>query len=262
MVTRKQVASSKRWVIKIGSAVLTNNGEGIDHVTISNIVSQIVSLVQDGKEIILVSSGAVAEGMQRLGWHTRPEDVHHQQAAAAVGQMGLIHTYEEHFSKHNIHTAQILLTHADLANSERQSNAKYTISTLLDMGVIPIINENDTVATEEIKFGDNDTLAALTANLITADILIILTDQDGMYDSDPRNNSDAKLLEECELSNPELNTMAGDGESMIGRGGMVTKLKAAKLAATTSASTIIASGYVANTIEQIANAESVGTLLC
>jgi len=260
MTTRKAVAESKRWVIKIGSALITNDGQGLNTQAIQSWVEQIANLHAAGKEVLLVSSGAVAEGMARIGWKLRPHALHELQAAAALGQMGLIQQFESCFKQHNIHTAQVLLTHEDLSNRQRYLNARSTLKTLLSLGAIPIINENDTVATDEIRFGDNDTLAALVSNLVEADTLIILTDQQGLFNKDPRYNKNAELISESTASNRDLLTMAGDSGT-LGQGGMRTKITAAQHAARSGATTIIASGSVENILQKIALGEEVGTLL-
>ena len=258
---RQKLSNSKRWVIKIGSALLTNDGQGLDSNAIAGWTEQIATLRKQGKEVILVSSGAVAEGMTRLGWTKRPRALHELQAAAAVGQMGLVQTYESCFKKHGIHTAQILLTHDDLSNRKRYLNARSTLRSLLDLGIIPIINENDTVATDEIRFGDNDTLAALVANLVEADILVILTDQNGLYTEDPRNNPDATLVSEGKASDPELHKMARPSAGTLGRGGMSTKITAAQRAARSGTSTLITSGRTDQALLRAAKGENLGTLL-
>jgi glutamate 5-kinase len=222
------VAEAKRLVVKVGSSLVTNEGQGLDHAALARWAEQIAELRRRKKEVVLVSSGAVAEGMQRLGWKRRPNALHELQAAAAVGQMGLVEAYESCFRKHDLHTAQILLTHEDLADRKRYLNARSTLRTLLLLGVIPVINENDTVATDEIRFGDNDTLAALVTNLIEADALVILTDQPGLYTRDPRRHTDAELVGESRAGDPTLEKMAGGVGSHIGSGGMLTKVLAAK----------------------------------
>src|SRR5574343_827164 len=227
MMQQTRLANAKRLVVKVGSALVTNNGSGLDLAAIGDWARQIATLRNEGKEIVLVSSGAVACGVQRLGWGRRPKTVHEKQAAAAVGQAGLVEAYEIAFSQHGLHTAQILLTHDDLADRKRYLNARSTLTTLLDLGVIPIINENDTVITDEIKFGDNDTLGALVANLIEADALIILTDQQGLYTADPRKNPAATLISEARAGDPSLELIAGGTGTGIGRGGMLTKILAA-----------------------------------
>jgi glutamate 5-kinase len=256
-----RLASAKRLVVKVGSALVTNNGAGLDLQAIGDWARQIHTVRQQGKEVILVSSGAVACGIQRLGWGRRPKTVHEKQAAAAVGQAGLVEVYEAAFSKFGIHTAQILLTHDDLADRKRYLNARSTLNALLDMGVVPIINENDTVITDEIKFGDNDTLGALVANLIEADALIILTDQQGLYTADPRKDPQATLIQEATAGDPALEAMAGGAGSSVGTGGMITKVIAAKRAARSGAHTVIASGHETDPILRLANGEAVGTLL-
>jgi len=255
------LADADCLVVKVGSSLVTNNGTGLDHAAISAWADQIAHLVRQQKNVILVSSGAVAEGMQRLGWKKRPTAINELQAAAAVGQMGLVQMYESCFSRHNLHTAQVLLTHDDLSDRKRYLNARSTLRTLLDMGVIPIINENDTVVTDEIRFGDNDTLASLVSNLIEADTLVILTDQPGLYTADPRKQPDAKFVQ-CETAgNPELEKMAGGAGSSIGSGGMLTKILAAKRAARSGAHTIIASGREPDVLARLAAGEAIGTQL-
>lgn len=257
---RLKIRNTRRWVVKIGSALLTNNGCGLKHELLDIWVSQIAELNKQGIEIVLVSSGAVAEGVSRLGWKQRPQVVHELQAAAAVGQMGLIQAYEVCFQKYDKHTAQILLTHDDVANRARYLNARTSLNTLLKLGVIPIVNENDSVATDEIRFGDNDTLAGLVANLIEAELLVLLTDQNGLYDADPRKNSAAKLIEQAEADDKSLESVAGEGGS-LGRGGMRTKLKAAVVAMKSGTQTVIASGSEDSILLKIANGENTGTLL-
>ncbi len=258
---RTALTKSRRIVVKVGSSLVTNQGEGLDTRAIGNWAKQITALRAKGCEVVLVSSGAIAEGMQRLGWKQRPSAVHELQAAAAVGQMGLVQVYESCFRQHQLHAAQVLLTHADLADRERYLNARSTLRTLLTLGVIPIINENDTVVTDEIKFGDNDTLGALVANLIEADALVILTDQVGLYTADPRKDPNATLVGEAEAGKPELETMAGGAGSHIGRGGMITKILAAKRAARSGAHTVIASGHEHDVLPRLLQGESIGTLL-
>jgi glutamate 5-kinase len=260
MTTRKSAGASRRWIIKIGSALITNDGQGLNSQAITSWARQIAELRASGKEIILVSSGAVAEGMARIGWKQRPHALHELQAAAALGQMGLVQHFESCFKQHGIHTAQVLLTHEDLGNRQRYLNARSTLKTLLSLGAIPIINENDTVATEEIRFGDNDTLGALVSNLVEADTLVILTDQQGLFNKDPRYHQDAELISESSASNRELLSMAG-GSGTFGQGGMRTKITAAQRAARSGATTIIASGREENILQKIASGESVGTLL-
>jgi glutamate 5-kinase len=241
--------------------LVTNNGEGLDRQAIAAWADQISQLVKDGKQVVLVSSGAVAEGMQRLGWKKRPTAVNELQAAAAVGQMGLVQMYETCFSQHGLHTAQVLLTHDDLADRKRYLNARSTLRTLLELKVIPIINENDTVVTDEIRFGDNDTLGSLVANLIEADTLVILTDQSGLYSADPRKNPDAQFIYQAVAGTPALEEMAGGAGSSVGTGGMLTKILAAKRAARSGAHTIIASGRENQVLVRLANGEAIGTHL-
>ena len=261
MKTRQQLAKSNRWVIKIGSSLVTDDGRGLDAIAIQSWTEQIAQLRKQGKEILLVSSGAVAEGMVRLNWDTRPHALHELQAAAAVGQMGLVQTYESCFKQHDILSAQILLTHDDLSDRKRYLNARSTLRSLLDLGVIPIINENDTVATDEIRFGDNDTLAALVANLVEADALIILTDQQGLFTEDPRKNPDAELIASGQANDMRLHKMAGSSGGTLGCGGMSTKLGAAQRAARSGTATLITSGRNSQALLAIANAEEHGTLL-
>jgi glutamate 5-kinase len=252
---------ARRFVVKVGSALVTNHGEGLDVGAIAEWAKQIAQLRANGQEVVLVSSGAIAEGMQRLAWKTRPQRMHQLQAAAAVGQMGMIQVYETCFREHGLHTAQVLLTHADLADRQRYLNARSTLLTLLDLGVIPIINENDTVVTDEIKFGDNDTLGALVTNLIEADCLVILTDQIGLYTADPRKDKTATLVREAKAGDPGLEVMAGTAGSAIAKGGMITKIVAAKRAARSGANTIIASGHEVDVLVRLARGEHIGTLL-
>lgn len=228
---RSKVTGAQRWVVKIGSALLTADGKGLDRQAMAVWVEQMVALHEAGVELVLVSSGAVAAGMSRLGWTSRPSAMHELQAAAAIGQMGLVQAWESSFAEHGRHTAQILLTHDDLSDRKRYLNARSTLRALVELKVIPVINENDTVVTDEIRFGDNDTLAALVANLVEADLLVILTDRDGMFDADPRNNPDAKLIYEARADDPALDAVAGGTGGALGRGGMQTKLRAARLAA-------------------------------
>lgn len=252
---------ARRFVVKVGSSLVTNRGEGLDVAAIARWAQQIAKLRAQGKEIVLVSSGAIAEGMQRLGWKARPRRMHQLQAAAAVGQMGLIQVYETCFREHGLHTAQVLLTHADLADRQRYLNARSTLLTLLELGVIPVINENDTVVTDEIRFGDNDTLGALVTNLIEADYLIILTDQAGLYTADPRLDPAATVIRSAKAGDAALEEVAGGAGSSVARGGMITKVIAAKRAARSGASTIIASGHEADVLLRLARAEHIGTLL-
>jgi glutamate 5-kinase len=258
---RASVAAGRRWIIKIGSALITAEGRGLDIAAMQGWVAQMAELRKRGIEIVLVSSGAVAEGMKRLGWSKRPPELYKQQAAAAVGQMGLVQAYESAFQQHGLHTAQILLTHEDLSSRERYLNARSTLCALLKLGVIPVINENDTVATAEIRFGDNDTLGGLACNLIEADLLVILTDQHGLYEADPRKNPDAKLVEQGHAGDPTLEAMAGATGGTLGRGGMYTKLRAAKLAARSGAATWIAWGRLPEVLTRLAAAENLSTLL-
>ena len=250
-----------RLVVKVGSSLVTNEGQGLDHAALARWAEQIAELRQRKKDVVLVSSGAVAEGMQRLGWKRRPSALHELQAAAAVGQMGLVEAYESCFRKHGLRTAQVLLTHEDLADRKRYLNARSTLRTLLNLGVVPVINENDTVATDEIRFGDNDTLAALVTNLIEADLLVILTDQPGLYTRDPRRNADATLVSEARAGDTSLEKMAGGVGSHVGSGGMLTKVLAAKRAARSGAATIIASGREPNVLVRLASGEAIGTQL-
>jgi glutamate 5-kinase len=254
-------ASARRIVVKVGSSLVTNDGRGLARDAIADWTRQIAALKQQGREVVLVSSGAIAEGMQRLGWTKRPHAVHDLQAAAAVGQMGLIQVYESSFAQYAMHTAQVLLTHDDMADRKRYLNAKTTLRTLLGLSVIPIINENDTVVTEEIKVGDNDTLGSLVANLIEADVLIILTDQAGLFTADPRRDPSATLVRHARAGDPSLEAMAGGVGTHIGRGGMLTKVLAAKRAARGGVSTIIASGREPDVLLRLAAGEAIGTHL-
>lgn len=260
MKNRQQITTSKRWVVKIGSALLTNEGRGLNQEGIAIWVEQLAALRERGIEIVLVSSGAVAEGMSRLGWRTRPTALHELQAAAAVGQMGLVQAYESAFQRFGLHTAQVLLTHDDLSNRHRYLNARSALRTLLGFGVVPVVNENDTVVTDEIRFGDNDTLGALVANLIEAELLVILTDQEGLCDKDPREHADARLIHETPVNAPELEVMASDRGGALGRGGMLTKVRAARRAARSGTATVIAAGRLENVLCRVANGEQVGTL--
>jgi glutamate 5-kinase len=253
--------AARRLVVKIGSSLLTNDGRGLDQVAIAGWADQIARLTLAGRQVVLVSSGAIAEGMSRLGWQRRPKSIHELQAAAAVGQMGLVQVYESCFRHHDLHTAQVLLTHADLADRKRYLNARSTLSTLLRLRVVPVINENDTVATDEIRFGDNDTLGALVTNLVEADMLVILTDQAGLFTADPRRQPDAELLRHARAGAPELETMAGGAGSELGRGGMLTKVQAAKRAARSGAHTLIASGREPEVLLRLAGGEHIGSLL-
>ncbi len=260
--TRAQVGGLSRWVVKIGSALLTDDGRGLDMQAIHGWVEQMTSLRQQGRELVLVSSGAVAEGMNRLGWTSRPRELYALQAAAAVGQMGLIQAYESNFQRHGLRTAQVLLTHDDLTNRTRYLNARSTLRKLLGLGVVPVVNENDTVACDELRFGDNDTLAALVANLVEADLLVILTDQKGVYDADPRRQEDARLIEDAEAGDVRLRAVASDSSgSGVGLGGMASKVRAAELAARSGTVTWIASGREAGILQKMAAGGAVGTLL-
>lgn len=259
--SRDQLPTSRRWVIKVGSSLVTARGRGLDRVAIADWCAQIAALRAEGRQIVLVSSGAVAEGMARLGLSKRPATLHGLQATAAVGQMGLVRAYETEFERHGLRAAQILLTHEDVSDRGRYLNARGTLNTLLELGVVPVVNENDTVATDEIRLGDNDTLGALTVNLIEADLLVILTDQEGLFDADPRSNPDAKLVSEADLSNPNLGGMASEAKGELGRGGMRTKLTAAHWAARSGAATVIAHGRTPDALLQIARGERIGTLL-
>ncbi len=255
------IAFSKRIIIKVGSSLVTNDGRGLDQDAIARWAKQIAHLRTLGKEVVLVSSGAIAEGRLRLGFEQRPTDIHELQACAAVGQMGLAQIYESSFRVHQLGTAQVLLTHADLADRERYLNARSTLTTLLRLGVVPIINENDTVVTDEIKFGDNDTLGALVANLIDADALIILTDQRGLYRADPRKDPTAEFVHRATAGDPVLEAMAGGAGSSLGRGGMLTKILAAKRAASSGAHTVIACGREPEVLVRLAQGEAIGTEL-
>lgn len=253
--------NAKRIVIKVGSSLVTNEGRGLDAAAIGEWCAQLATLVKDGREVIMVSSGAIAEGMKRLGWSARPKAIHALQAAAAVGQMGLVQVYETKLRENGIGSAQVLLTHADLADRERYLNARSTLLTLLQLGVVPVINENDTVVNDEIKFGDNDTLGALVANLVEADALVILTDQKGLYTADPRQDPAAQFVREAIAGDAALETMAGGAGSSIGRGGMITKILAAKRAAGSGASTVIAWGREPRALIRLTQGEAIGTLL-
>jgi glutamate 5-kinase len=260
--SRTQVGGARRWVIKIGSSLLTNNGRGLDHAAIHDWVEQMTALRRKGCDVVLVSSGAVAEGMSRLGWLKRPRELVSLQAAAAVGQMGLVQAYESNFKQHQLHTAQVLLTHDDLTNRTRYLNARSTLRKLLDMGVIPVVNENDTVACEELRFGDNDTLAALVANLVEANLLVILTDQAGVFDADPRLNPAARLIADADAGTGGLRAAAsGASSSGLGSGGMATKVRAAELAARSGTYTWIVSGREKRVLEQVASGAPLGTLV-
>jgi len=255
------LAQAQRIVVKVGSSLVTNDGRGLDEAAIAEWSRQLAALVKAGREVIMVSSGAIAEGMKRLGWTTRPHELHALQAAAAVGQMGLAQMYETKLRENGLGSAQVLLTHADLADRERYLNARSTLLTLLAHGVVPVINENDTVVNDEIKFGDNDTLGALVANLVEADALVILTDQKGLYSADPRKNPDATFVHEARAGDPALEAMAGGAGSHLGKGGMITKILAAKRAAGSGASTVIAWGREPAVLSRLIAGESIGTLL-
>jgi glutamate 5-kinase len=255
------IAGAGTLVVKVGSSLVTDAGRGLDTGAIARWAAQIAELRRLGRQVVLVSSGSIAEGMLRLGWTRRPHAMHELQAAAAVGQMGLAQCYESCFREHGLRTAQVLLTHADMADRQRYLNARSTLRTLLRLGVIPVINENDTVVTDEIKFGDNDTLGALVTNLIEADALVILTDQPGLFDADPRRQAQAKLVEQAEATDPRLEAMAGGTGSAIARGGMLTKVQAARRAARSGAHTVIASGREPEILVRLARGERIGTLL-
>ena len=262
MSERERITGARRVVVKIGSALLTNEGQGLASAELTQWVDHVMAWRRAGTEIVLVSSGSVAEGMNRLGWARRPEHVHELQAAAAVGQMGLIQAWEVQFQRHGTHTAQVLLTHDDLSDRKRYLNARSTLKTLLPLGVIPIVNENDTVVTDEIRFGDNDTLGALVANLVEADGLVLLTDQDGLYDDDPRDNPGARLIHEARANDERLDAMvSGGGRGKLGSGGMQTKVRAARLAARSGAFTLIAGGHIPNVLEQARQGHDIGSLL-
>jgi len=261
MKDREHLGRSRRWVIKVGSALLAApGGHGLNEELIASLAEQMAALADDGRELLLVSSGSVAAGMHRLGWARRPRELHELQAIAAVGQSGLVQAYESAFRRHQIVTAQVLLTHDDLANRRRYLNARSALRTLLGHRVVPVINENDTVAVEELRFGDNDTLAAMVANLVEADLLVILTDQRGLYEQDPRRHPDAALVTEARVDDPRLAGMAGEG-GHLGRGGMVTKVRAAAIAARSGSPTIIAWGREPDVLGRLANGETLGTLL-
>ncbi len=259
--TSTVLRDARRIVVKVGSSLVTNEGRGLDEAAIGEWCRQMALLAQDGREVIMVSSGAIAEGMKRLGWATRPQEIHALQAAAAVGQMGLAQMYETKLRENGLGSAQVLLTHADLADRERYLNARSTLLTLLQHKVLPVINENDTVVNDEIKFGDNDTLGALVANLVEADALVILTDQKGLYTADPRKNPAAEFVHEARAGDPTLEAMAGGVGSSIGSGGMITKILAAKRAAGSGASTVIAWGREPDALIRLCKGEAIGTLL-
>ena len=257
---RSRLVSARRWVVKVGSALLTNDGRGLDAAVVRMLADQLVALRAKGCDVVLVSSGAIAAGLVRLNLAERPREVHLSQAAAAVGQSALVRAYEEHLSPHGVTSAQILLSHADIRARDRYLNARSTLSTLLSMGVLPIVNENDTVVTDEIRLGDNDTLGALVANLVDAEVLLILTDQDGLMDNDPRQVSTARVIPAAEVHDATLDAMAGPGGA-LGRGGMATKLSAARLAARSGTGTVIANGRVPDIVNRVAAGESLGTFL-
>jgi len=264
MTARKSsslLRDARRIVVKIGSTLVTNEGRGLDAAAIGEWCRQLAALAKDGREVIMVSSGAIAEGMKRLGWSARPPQIHELQAAAAVGQMGLAQVYESKLREHGMASAQVLLTHADLVDRERYLNARSTLLTLLQLHVVPVINENDTVVNDEIKFGDNDTLGALVANLVEADALVILTDQKGLYSADPRKDSSAEFVQEGRAGDAALEVMAGGAGSSLGKGGMITKILAAKRAAGSGASTVIAWGREPDCLLRLARGEAIGTLL-
>ena len=261
MSRQERLSGARQWVVKVGSALVTNDGRGLERNRIHGWVQQIVTLQKLGVRVVLVSSGAVAEGMQRLGWVRRPRELYQQQVAAAVGQMGLVEAYERGFQHYGRHTAQILLTHEDLADRQRYLNARTALRALLDLGVIPVVNENDTVATHEIRFGDNDTLAALVTNLLEADLLVILTDQPGLYDADPRRNPNARLIGEAKAGDPTLLAMCSEAPGVLGSGGMRAKVLAAARAARSGAATVITSGHEEDVLPRLYSGESLGTLL-
>lgn len=261
MKQHSDIQGLRRWVVKIGSALITDAGRGLDRQNLGVWVDQIADLIADGYQIVLVSSGAVAEGMQRMGWPKRPRALHDLQAAAAIGQMGLVQAWESCFQRRGLHTAQVLLTHDDLSDRKRYLNARATLRALVDLGVIPIINENDAVANDELRFGDNDSLAALVANLLEAELMVLLTDQQGLYTADPRHHPDARLIHVAQADAAELDAMAGDKGGALGRGGMLTKLRASRLAGRSGAATVIASGKQNAVLKRLAAGEQLGTLL-
>ena len=258
--SRQALCATRRWVVKIGSSLITNDGNGLRTDLIDDWVAQAAALCERGYQLVIVSSGAVAEGIARLGWRQRPHVLHELQSAAAVGQMGLIHAYQTAFHQYGLHTAQVLLTHEDVVDRQRYLNARSVLGTLLNLGVIPVVNENDTVANEELHFGDNDRLAGLVANLIEAELLVVLTDQGGLYTADPRDDASAKLIPAGTVGDPQLQQVAG-GSGAWGRGGMRTKLEAASLAARSGTATLIAAGRTPDILTQIAAGAGVGTLL-
>lgn len=261
MKQHADLRSARRWVVKIGSALITADGRGLDRDGLRAWVDQVADLIGAGHEVLLVSSGAVAEGMNRMGWTRRPQALHELQAAAAIGQMGLVQAWESCFQRRALHTAQVLLTHDDLSDRRRYLNARGTLRALVALGVVPVINENDAVANEELRFGDNDSLAALVANLVEADLMVLLTDQQGLFEADPRSHPDARLVRVTEAGAPELDAMAGDSRGALGRGGMATKLRAARLAGRSGAATVIAAGREPRVLARLAEGEQLGTLL-
>ncbi len=261
MAERNRIAGARRWVIKIGSALLTDEGRGLDLSRIDDWVEQICRLRNEGVEVLLVSSGAVAAGMERMGWSERPKALHELQAAAAVGQARLVQTWENSFRRLGVQPAQVLLTHADHSNRQRYLNARTTLRTLLGMGVVPVVNENDTVVNDELRFGDNDTLGALVTNQVEADLLVILTDQEGLFTADPRSDKSAKLISEVRARDSSLDAMAGAGSGRLGRGGMQTKLRASRQAAASGAATVIVGGRIDNVITRLYEGDALGTLL-
>ena len=257
---RERLQTTRRWVVKIGSALITADGRGLDRERLREWVDQIADLIEAGHEVVVVSSGAVAEGMNRMAWVDRPKTLHALQAAAAIGQMGLVKAWESCFQRRGLHTAQVLLTHDDLSDRQRYLNARSTLRALVEFGVVPVVNENDVVANEELRLGDNDTLAALVANLIEADLLVLLTDQQGLHDADPRSKPDANLIDQASAGDPALDGMAGGG-GRFGQGGMQTKVRAARLAARSGASTVIADGRTETVLRRLHGGEVIGTLL-
>ena len=257
---RERLTAARRWVVKIGSALITGDGKGLDRERLREWVDQIADLKAQGIEVVVVSSGAVAEGMKRMGWSQRPGSLHSLQAAAAIGQMGLVQAWESCFQRRNLHTAQVLLTHDDLSDRRRYLNARSTLLALVGLGVVPVVNENDAVANDELKLGDNDTLAALVANLIEAEVLVLLTDQQGLYDADPRSNPNASLVAHARAGDSGLDAMAGGG-GVLGRGGMQTKLRAARLAARSGTATVIAYGREEAVLARLHAGDAIGTLL-
>lgn len=261
MTMRERVRTARRWVVKIGSALITGDGRGLDRDRLRQWVDQVADLIEAGNEVVIVSSGAVAEGMKRMGWTQRPGSLHELQAAAAIGQMGLVQAWESCFQRRGLHTAQVLLTHDDLSDRRRYLNARSTLRALVGFGVVPVVNENDAVANEELRLGDNDTLAALVSNLIEADLLVLLTDQQGLYSADPRANPEASLVAHAQAGDVSLDGMASGGGGVLGRGGMQTKLRAARLAARSGAATAIAFGRADNVLLRLKQGEELGTLL-